>query len=180
MPIIHFLHRVLSKVASLCGGLATLTMILLLLNVFYDVVMRYAFNDVSIGMQELEWHLFAATFLLGIPYTLQRDAHVRVDIFYEGWSDPVKAWINLLGALLLVLPFCCLIVYFGVDFAVEAYSINEGSGDPGGLPYRWLIKSLIPLAMGLSALASLTLVTQALMVIVGKEPYPKVKTEPLS
>jgi TRAP-type mannitol/chloroaromatic compound transport system permease small subunit len=66
-------------------------MLLMIINVFYDVIMRYFFNDVSIGMQELEWHLFAAMFMFGIAYTLKEDGHVRVDIFYETMSARKKS-----------------------------------------------------------------------------------------
>ncbi len=180
MPFILLLDTLLKKITQLCGILAVVAMIGLLFNVFYDVVMRYAFNDVSIGMQELEWHLFACVFLLGTPYAMQQDGHVRVDIFYERWSDQVKALVNLLGAMLFIFPFVILVTMYGSDFAYEAYDIGEGSGDPGGLPHRWIIKSLIPLSFALMGLAGLGMITQALRVLIGKEPYPKQQREHLS
>ncbi|KZZ69320.1 C4-dicarboxylate ABC transporter, partial [Oleiphilus sp. HI0130] len=142
--MIRTIDRLCAKITSACGALACLAMVLMLFNVFYDVVMRYAFNDVSIGMQELEWHLFATVFLLGTPYAMQRDGHVRVDIFYDNWSDKRKALINMIGALVFVFPFVVLVTYYGVSFSFDAFQMGEGSGDPGGLPYRWIIKSLIP------------------------------------
>jgi TRAP-type mannitol/chloroaromatic compound transport system permease small subunit len=164
----HFFKHI----TNVCGVLACSAMILLLVNVFVDVVMRYAFNDVSIGMQELEWHLFSCMFLLGIPYAIQGNTHVRVDIFYDLWSDRKKAWVNLIGALVFILPFISIVAYYSFDFAYEAYDMGEGSGDPGGLPYRWLIKSMIPISFTLMGLASLGMVTQALRVIIGHENYP--------
>jgi len=164
--------RLFKSIARLCGILAGVALILLLLNVFYDVIMRYLFNDVSIGMQELEWHLYATVFLLGTPYTMLRDGHVRVDIFYDHWSDQRKAWINLFGSLFFILPFIVLIAYYGMSFAYEAYDIGEGSGDPGGLPYRWIIKALIPLSFMLMGLAGLGMITQALRVLISHEKYP--------
>jgi TRAP-type mannitol/chloroaromatic compound transport system permease small subunit len=160
-------------ITKLCGFLACIAMLALLLNVFYDVVMRYGFNDVSIGMQELEWHLFSCIFLLGTPYAMQQNGHVRVDIFYDGWTDRTKAWVNLLGSLVFVLPFISLVTYYSIDFALDAFQMNEGSGDPGGLPHRWIIKSLIPLSFCLMGIASLGVITQALRIIVGNEAYPK-------
>ena len=180
MPIILFIDRCCRRVTLACGWLACLAMVLLLLNVFYDVIMRYAFNDVSIGMQEMEWHLFAIVFLLGTPYAMQKDGHVRVDIFYDNWSDRSKAWINLLGALVFVMPFIGLVSWYGYDFAMEAYNLGEGSGDPGGLPYRWIIKSAIPLSFTLMGLAGLSMITQALRVLIGGEQYPKEVKEHLS
>jgi len=78
--------KVLGKIIDALGNFCSLLMLLMIINVFYDVIMRYFFNDVSIGMQELEWHLFAAMFMFGIAYTLKEDGHVRVDIFYEAMS----------------------------------------------------------------------------------------------
>lgn len=180
MRLILALDTLFSRIAWLCGALSAGAMILLLINVFYDVVMRYGFNDVSIGMQELEWHLFSCVFLLGIPYAIQQNAHVRVDILYDRWSDQTKAWINLFGTLILILPFIFLVAYFSYEFAYESYDMGEGSGDPGGLSHRWIIKALIPASFILIGLASLSMVTQALRVLIGKEPYPESKEVGLS
>ena len=173
MFLILKFDKLFKHITNLCGILACAAMILLLLNVFYDVIMRYAFNDVSIGMQELERHLFASMFLLGIPYAIQGNTHVRVDIFYDRWSDPFKAWVNLIGACVLILPFISIVAYYSIDFAYEAYDMGEGSGDPGGLPHRWIIKSMIPGAFILMGIASLGMITQALRVILGHESYPE-------
>mgnify|MGYP000350115974 FL=1 len=172
----HFFKRI----TDLCGVLACSAVVLLLLNVFYDVIMRYAFNDVSIGMQELEWHLFSCIFLLGTPYAMQSDSHVRVDIFYDRWRDRSKAWVNLLGVLIFILPFISIVAYYSIGFAYEAYDMGEGSGDPGGLPYRWIIKSLIPTSFILMGLASLGMITQALRVLIGHEAYPPNKNGTVS
>lgn len=140
------LERLINRFSDLMGKITAVLFILLLLNVFYDVIMRYLFNDVSIGMQELEWHLYAAIFMLAIPYALRHDGHVRVDLFYERMSTRTKAWLDLFGTLVLLIPFSILIIWFGIDFAYESFKLGEGSGDPGGLPYRWIIKAVIPFA----------------------------------
>jgi len=164
------------KVTNASGALACCLMILMLFNVFIDVVMRYVFNDVSIGMQELEWHLFASVFLLGVPYAMQQDGHVRVDIFYEQWSDVRKAWVNLCGALLFVMPFVALVTYYGLGFAADAYQMNEGSGDPGGLSYRWVIKSMMPISFILIGIAGLGMIAKALLVLRGESSYDRTTT----
>ena len=94
--LINFSKKIIDTVGNLCS----LLMVLMVLNVFYDVVMRYFFNDVNIGMQELEWHLFAAMFMFGIGYTLKEDGHVRVDIIYDQLSKRKQALINIVGSLL--------------------------------------------------------------------------------
>ena len=116
MPFLLKLDHIFTCLARLCGALAGIAMILLLFNVFYDVVMRYAFNDVSIAMQELEWHLFSVAFLLGIPYAIKENSHVRVDIFYDRWSKKTQAFINLFGATFFILPFTLLVTYYSIQF----------------------------------------------------------------
>lgn len=180
MRFFNVLDTFFQRVTQLCGALAGMAMILLLLNVFYDVVMRYAFNDVSIGMQELEWHLFSCVFLLGIPYAMQRDGHVRVDIFYERWADRTKAWINLAGAVFFILPFIILVSYYAYSFTLEAYELGEGSGDPGGLPHRWIIKSVIPISFILMGFAGLGMITKACKVIWMNDRYNDEPKEHLS
>ena len=145
MFLIH-LERGIARFSNLLGVVSTVLFLILLCNVFYDVLMRYAFNDVSIGMQELEWHLDAAIFLLGIPYGIQHGGHVRVDLIYENLSIRGKAWIDLCGCVFFLLHFTLLVGYYGIGFSYEAFTLGETSGDPGGLPYRWIIKAVIPFA----------------------------------
>lgn len=140
--ILNPLRAIIDAVGSVCS----IIMVLMVLNVFYDVVMRYFFNDVSIGMQELEWHLFGAMFMFGIAYTLKEDAHVRVDVIYDQLSKKKQAIINIVGSLIFALPFAFLILYFSWDYTLEAYRMGEGSADPGGLPHRWIVRSIIPIS----------------------------------
>lgn len=161
----------LGRIARVCGWIATLAFILMLFNVFYDVVMRYGFSQVSIGMQEMEWHLYSVVFLLGIPFALRTDGHVRVDIFYASRSDTYKAWINLIGALLFVIPLAAFIAWLGRDFMMESWRLGESSGDPGGLPHRWIIKGVIPLSSFFTAVAGLGMATFALRVLARDASY---------
>jgi TRAP-type mannitol/chloroaromatic compound transport system permease small subunit len=161
----------LARLSSLCGWVACVAMLLMAANVFYDVVARYAFNEVSIGMQEMEWHLYSVVFLFGIPYAMRTDGHVRVDVFYTNWSSKAKAWVNLIGALVFVIPFAYLIAFYGYSYAMDAYTMGEGSGDPGGLPYRYIIKSVIPLSAFFIATSGLGMITFALRVMSGEKSY---------
>lgn len=137
------LNKYLSKFIDLVGLLCSICLLLMIGMVFYNVVARYVFNSVDIGLQELEWHFFSAMFLFGIGYTLKEDAHVRVDVIYDHFGSVYKAWVNILGNLLFVIPFSCLVAYYGYSYALDAYQIGEGSGDPGGLPHRWIVRSFI-------------------------------------
>jgi TRAP-type mannitol/chloroaromatic compound transport system permease small subunit len=161
--------KLLTKIIDALGNLCSLLMLLMIANVFYDVVMRYFFNDVSIGMQELEWHLFAAMFMFGIAYTLKEDAHVRVDIFYDVMSARKKAIINIAGSLLFALPMTLLILYYGYDYTYEAYSIGEGSGDPGGLPHRWIVRSVIPVSSFFLVLSIIHVVLSNIQILSGPD-----------
>ena len=127
-------------------GLAWLVLVMVLL-VSYDVMMRYFFLSGSIAIQELEWHLFSIIFLLSAAYTLKHDDHVRLDLIYRSrfMSDYRRAWINLTCSLLFLIPFCILIIVSSWPFVSLAYLFSEGSPDPGGLPFRWVLKATIPL-----------------------------------
>ncbi len=163
------IERAFGRVSGWVGGFSAVLLLLLLSNVSYDVVMRYVFNDVSIGMQELEWHLYSMIFLFGIAYTLSVDGHVRVDLVYERLSRRKRALIDILGTLLLLWPFCFLVTGYGIGFAHEAFQLGETSGDPGGLPYRWLIKAMIPVAFVCVLLSSVGFILHALNAYLGLE-----------
>lgn len=150
--------QLFSRLIDFSGKMAGFTLITLVLLVVYDALMRYLFQSGSIALQELEWHLFDVIILLSIAYTFSHDAHVRVDIFYERFSPKTKALVNLIGSLLFVLPFSLLIIYLGIDFVALSFSQMEASSDPGGLPYRFLIKSFIPIAFVLMAIQTLRVV----------------------
>ena len=138
------LEKFFDRFSDLMGWIAGILNLLMLVNVFYDSIMRYFFNSGSIALQEMEWHLFAMVFLFGIAYALKEDGHVRVDILYDRFSPRVKSVVNICGTLLLLLPLSVLIVEGYVLYVTEAFTSGEISGDPGGLGYRWLIKLVIP------------------------------------
>lgn len=145
----------LSLVAEYTGRAVAWLALLLVAVVCYDVTMRYVFHGGSIALQELAWHLYALLFLLGAAYTLKHDGHVRVDIVYQRLAPRTRAWIEVLGTLFFLLPLCVLIVWTSVPFAYQAFVHAEGSPDVGGLPYRYLLKTAIPLGFALLALQGL-------------------------
>ena len=133
------------------GRAASWLVLAMVLLICYDVTMRYFFHQGSVALQELEWHLFALIFLLGSAYTLKYDNHVRVDILYQSHylSNEHRALINIFGILFFLLPFCVLILITTWPFVENAYYYLEGSPDPGGLPYRYLLKGSILVAFTL-------------------------------
>lgn len=122
---------------------------------------------------EVQWYLFDFVFLLGAAYTLQRDAHVRVDIFYKNWSFRTQAIANLLGTLCFLIPFSVLVIIASWQWTANAWLVHELSPDPGGLP-RYPIKSLIIISFSVLILQGISEVIKNLAIIVGlitEEPY---------
>lgn len=174
MPL---LNRLISRIEAITewSGRATSWLVLALaLLIGFDVTMRYLFQGGSVGLQELEWHLFALIFLFGAAYTFKHDGHVRVDIFYHSQrvGERGRAWVDLLGGLFFMLPFCLLIITSSLPFVSYAFSIGEGSPDPGGLPYRFLLKAAIPLGFSLLLLQGIAHMLRSLQTLLS----PKTET----
>lgn len=120
------------------------------------------FHISSIAEQEFQWHLLAAIAIFGSAYTFQQGEHVRVDLFYHNYSKNVKRWMNILIPLIIILPFSAFIIYLSSDYVLQSYANNEVSPDPGGLPYRYLVKGLIPLGFILIFIQGLAVLLKAI------------------
>lgn len=118
------------------------------------VVLRYLFSIGSVWEQELEWFLLSPLVLFGMSYALRHGEHVRVDVLYGRFSARRKEAVDLLSALLTA-AMSVLIIWYSVKYVQQAYVIDEGSPDPGGIPHRYLLKSLIPIGFGVLLLQSL-------------------------
>lgn len=146
--LIKTLHAV-DRFSQLWGrGLAWLLYAMMLITCAV-VLLRYGFAIGTIALQESVIYLHGLVFMLGAAYTLQRDAHVRVDIFYRNFSMRTKALINLLGTLLFLMPVCIFIAYASWNYVASAWSIRESSVETQGIAAVYLLKTLIPLSAGL-------------------------------
>ncbi|NOQ88771.1 MAG: TRAP transporter small permease subunit [Gammaproteobacteria bacterium] len=145
----------------------------LVLVTFIIVVLRYVFDSGSIALQEITTYLHATIFLVGMAYTMQQDAHVRVDIFYTRCSKQTKAWIDLFGALFLLLPFMLFISWISWIYIVNSWSVLEGSREAGGLPGVFLLKSLILVMAFLLSLQACTQVARNINTILANESNKK-------
>ncbi len=141
-------NKIANLIKKLCSRLSFFLVILL----SSDVLLRYIFNFSTASLYELEWHVFAIIFLLGSVYTLHADEHVRVDVFYSKFSKKNKRLVNLIGNLFFLIPFGVVISYTSIPFVADSYNILESSPDPGGLPFRFLIKSIITISFFLLAI----------------------------
>lgn len=132
------------KFSEILGHLTALATVLMVVNVFFDAMTRYLFNWGSVGLQEMEWHLLSVIVLLGISFALMEEGHVRVDVIYDRLGHKKQAVINIIGTILFTMTFSLLIATGSINFVIESFVSGETSNDPGGLRYRWMVKSLIP------------------------------------
>ncbi|MCM3564942.1 TRAP transporter small permease subunit [Hydrogenophaga intermedia] len=149
-PLAAFIEGFIDRIGTLTAWIA-LAMIGL---VATNVILRYTMSVGSVWAQELEWHLLAALILLGMSHALQRGENVRVDLFYARFPAPLKRAVDVLAALLLI-TVSVLFIALSLGYVEQSRAIAEGSPDPGGIPLRWIVKSLIPLGYGLLVLQQL-------------------------
>jgi len=143
--------RHIGRAAEAAGMLAGLAVLALVLVMSANVLLRYGFALGAVWAQELEWHLMAPIALFGMVWTLRRGEHVRVDVFYERFPPRVKALADL-AAGLLGLVVACAIVWLSWRYVGQSFAQGEGSANPGGIPYRWALKGLIPAGFAMLAL----------------------------
>ncbi len=146
---------------SLSYILNTIWFVLVLI-IVVNVTMRYALGINYVWVEEVQWHIYAVGFMFGIGYALMHDAHVRVYVLAATFRPTTRGWIEMISIVAIILPMCFLIISYGIPFVEASYNRNERSSAPGGLPNRWMIKSVIVLAfayIGLAAFARLLRVT---------------------
>lgn len=140
----------------------------------FNTIVRYLDKFTGMGISsnmylELQWYLFSILFLLGAAYTLRHDDHVRVDILYSRLSAKGKAWVNVLGTLLLLVPFCVLMLWVSWPAVANSWAVMEVSPDPGGLP-RYPIKTVVPIAFVLILVQGISMLLRNLAVLLGSSP----------
>ena len=153
-------QNLIDRFSEVTGKLVAWLTLLMVIVTFVIVVMRYAFDAGLIWLQESVIWMHAAVFMVGAAYTLKHDEHVRVDVFYRSSSAKRKAWTDLLGVLLFLLPVCGFLLIKSWDFAAVSWAIKESSRESGGLPYPLvpMAKSILvvmPLIVGLQGISIL-------------------------
>lgn len=122
--------------------------------IVYNVILRYVFGEGSIALEEWQWHLYAIGFMIGLSYSFVEDRHVRVDVLAERWGLKTRAAVELLGLLVLFIPFSVAIFIEAIPYVITSYELNEVSAAPSGLGYRWVLKSFLLWGFALLVLAA--------------------------
>lgn len=163
------LSRRLDPILTWVGKSISWIWLVLLITIVFNVVLRYVFGEGRIELEEIQWHLYSTGFLLGLGYTFQIDGHIRVDVVHERLSPRIQAWLELYGILLCVLPFAALVFIYSVPFVAISFELNEVSVSPGGLPYRWVIKSMLSIGFALLLLAAISRLSQVWVYLFGSQ-----------
>ena len=159
------LDRVIVKI----GKIAAWAGLALILVTIFDVVTRRFLVLGSTKLQEAEWHFHVILFAFCLGYAYLKDAHVRIDLVREKLSERTQWWIEIAGCLLFLLPFCSLVIWYGIDFTARSFATNEISASATGLTHRWLIKAVIPIGFTILALSGITTLLRKFVELFGPE-----------
>ncbi len=149
------------------GEIFSWVWIVLVAVITVNVIMRYILGKGLVQFEELQWHLYAIGFMLGLAYCLESDDHVRIDVLSEKWSLTTVTWIELYGIVLLLIPFLAIVLWYSAPFIAYSFRISEVSEAPGGLPFRWAIKAVMFIAFALLALATVARLSRVLSQLFG-------------
>lgn len=157
--------RIIDGFIDRLGNAASWLYTLLVINIVVQVILRYAFGEGKVWVEELQWHLYGICIMLGLSYCMVEDAHIRLDIFHRNFSVLKKEVIEFFGLILFVLPLITIIFFHGIDFVQNAWHVNESSPSPMGLHCWWIIKSVIPISMFFMIIAALSRAVKSLFII---------------
>jgi len=160
-----FVSNIIDKLIAWIGRSVSWLSLILMILIIFDVIFRYLFSNTKTWIIELEWHLFSLLFLLGAAYAFQKNQHVRVDVLYDKFSPKTQAWINLIGHVVFLIPWCLVIILTATNYGLNSFSFLEGSPNPGGLPARYLIKFSIAVGFCLLLLQAISQICKAIIKI---------------
>ena len=162
----HF--ELINKINIILGKFFSWSLLIMVILTFVIVILRYLFNIGFIWMQELVRYLYAAVFMLCAAYTLAKDEHVRVDIFYSKLKDRHKILINVIGALIFLIPVCVCILYYSFTYVINSWAQLEGSLEERGLHAVYLLKTLIWAFAVMLILQSIYVISQGSLKLIKK------------
>lgn len=161
IPIVDFLNGIVRRIAETAAWLN----VILIGVILTQVVLRYGFNRGLVPLEELMWHLYAVAFMFGLSYAVTNDSHIRVDLVHMSLPPRVQQVLEILGILLLFMPFLWIVFHHSLEWVADSYRVGEGSTSPQGLPHRWIIKSVIPISFFLMFMAALARLIQQILLL---------------
>ena len=138
------LLKIIERIVLLTGKILSISSVLLMITITLQVFLRYVFGMGLIALEELQWHFYAVMITMGFSYVSIEKAHVCVDVFSRRFSPKTTAWLEIGGIIFLLFPFLTILLFHSFPFLFDSFSKGESSPSPGGLPFRWIVKSLIP------------------------------------
>ena len=163
--LIVSISQFLEKIVIFFGKMGSWLAIPLIFIIIFDIITRRFFILGSTKLQEMEWHLHTALFLLVLGYAYLKDSHVRIEIVREKYSMLIKSIFETLGIILFLIPYTILVIYYGIDFVIRSFNLNEVSSALTGLSHRWIIKFFIPFGMLLLFLAGFSILIKKILFI---------------
>jgi TRAP-type mannitol/chloroaromatic compound transport system permease small subunit len=167
MDVLLRVSRVIDAINDRFGIVAVWLVLFACLISAGNAASRHFLNLSSNAWLEVQWYMLAAIVLLGGPYTLKINGHVRVDVFYGSLSERARIWIDLVGAVLFLLPICAILVYFTWPWFVDSWRLNEASSNAGGL-VRWPVKLMLPVGFALMALQGVSEIIKRIAALRGR------------
>lgn len=171
MQALLALSRAIDRFNEMIGKSVGWLILVAILVSAINATVRKVFNTSSNAWLELQWYLFGAAFLLAAAYTLKQNEHIRIDIIYGMFSRRVQHWIDLLGHLFFLMPFCILMIVYFIPYLGQSYRSGEVSNNAGGLPL-WPAKSLLLIGFTLLALQGISEIIKKIAVMRGIIPDP--------
>ena len=165
--VVDILNGLVRRIAEFTAWFNVLVIAVIMI----QVTMRYGFNRGLVPLEELIWHFYAVAFMFGIAYAVTTDSHLRVDLVHMMLPRRIQHIFEIIGILLLMMPALFIIFDHSLGWALHAFQVNESSRNPTGLPYRWVIKSVVPMSMLLIFIAALARLIQETLLLFhhGKE-----------
>lgn len=164
------LAKISEKIDQLLAGIGKVAAwagVVLIGVTIFDIITRRFLVLGSTKIQEFEWHMHVVLFGLLIGYAYLKDTHVRIDLVRERLGERTQWWLEIIGCLIFLLPYCALVIYFSYDFTVRAFTSDEISASATGLSHRWIIKAIIPIGFSLLALAGLATIFRKVVELFG-------------
>ncbi len=177
MKTILRLDALFNNTIIFIGRLAAWTSIGLIVVILFDVVTRRFLVLGSTKLQELEWHIHAVLFMLCLGYAYLKDSHVRIDLLRERLSRRKQLWIELIGCLFFLIPYSFLVIFYGVDWWHRSFAMNESAPSATGLPYRWIIKAVLPIGFLLLFASGISTAFRKIIQLFGPPEFVEIVTE---